>query len=71
MTVLTLRPLAAPRGRAFTPVVEYEFNGRKGTMREAFDCADPRLAKSFAAIACAKFLARLPVPRSFDIVVEN
>lgn len=52
----------------FTPVVEYEFNGRKGTMRESFACADARLAKRLAAIACAKFLARLPVPRSFDVV---
>lgn len=71
MTVLTLRPHAIPRGDKFAPAIEYAIDGMRGSAVWPRLCADPVIAKSYAAIVCAAYIARLPVPRSFAVTVEN
>ncbi len=71
MRTLTLKPGAAPSGKGFRPIVGYEFGDTRGSRMLARECACPAIAKSYAAIACAALIVRLPVRREFVITVEN
>jgi len=71
MRTLTLKPGAAPCGKRYRPIVSFSIGDTAGSRMLAHECACQAIAKSFAAIACAALIVRLPIKRSFDIIVEN